>query len=179
MRIRVARNTSNPGLMLQKGGVSAGSANLGLEQKFAGQMRAAQLGDRNAYAQLLRALVALTKEIVRHRYHFLQSRDIDELVQDILLSVHLARATYDPSRPFLPWVMAIARKRIADNTRRYARHATHEVSSEPLSQAVLADEVNMSRKKYGDTHALAKAMNNLRRMCRVIATSRRMLIMAG
>src|SRR5215467_5975363 len=171
MRIRVIRNTANPGPVLRKGEVAAGCANLGLEQKFAAQMRAAQLGDRNAYAQLLRALVPLSKEIVRHRYNFLQSRDIDELVQDILLSVHVARATYDPSRPFLPWVMAIPRKRIADNTRRYSRYATDEVGPEQLSQAVSADKLNMPRKNYRDAHALVNAMKNLRCMCRVIARS--------
>jgi hypothetical protein len=154
---------SNPGLVLRKGAVAAVSANLGLEQKFAVLMRAAQLGDGNAYAQLLRALVPLTKEIVRHRYRFLQSRDIDELVQDILLSVHLARATYDPSRPFLPWVMAIARDRMAGS----ALAIPHEIASEPPP----ADEVNMFRKEYGDTHAFAKAMNYLRRTCRVIVRS--------
>jgi RNA polymerase sigma-70 factor (ECF subfamily) len=158
--------------VLWKEGVAAVSANLNQEQKFSALMRSAQLGDRNAYAQLLRALVPLTREIVRHRYNFLRSPDIDELVKDILLSVHVARATYDPSRPFLPWVMAIALNRIADNARRYARRAAHEVASEPHPEAISADEVNLSRKEYGDTRALAKAMSNLRR-------KRRMLIMTG
>jgi RNA polymerase sigma factor (sigma-70 family) len=147
------------------------SANLGPEQKFAALMRAAQLGDRNAYEQLLRALVPLIKEIVRHRYKFLQSRDIDDLVQDILVLVHVARATYDPSCPFLPWVMAIARSRMADNPRRCARRAAHEVASEPPPETISADEANTSSNEYGDTHSLAKAMNNLRRTCRVIVRS--------
>jgi RNA polymerase sigma-70 factor (ECF subfamily) len=157
--------------VLWKGAVAAVSANLGQEQNFAALMRAAQLGDGNAYAQLLRALVPLTKEIVRQRYKLLQSQDIDDLVQDILLSVHVARATYDPSRPFLPWVMAIARKRMADSTRLYARRAAHEVASEPRPEAFSADEANISGNEYGDTHALAKAMNNLRLRCRVIVRS--------
>jgi DNA-directed RNA polymerase specialized sigma24 family protein len=139
---------SNPGLVLPKGAAAAVSANLGLEQKFAALMRAAQLGDGNAYAQLLDALVPLTKEIVRHRYRFLQSPDIDELVQNILLSVHVARATYDSSRPFLPWVMDIARCRIADNTRRYERRAAHEVASEPPPEAISTDEVVLFMKEY-------------------------------
>ena len=33
---------------------------------------------------------------------------VDDVVQDVLLTIHRARATYDPSRPFLPWLRAIA-----------------------------------------------------------------------
>jgi len=141
--------------------MAAVSTNLDQEQNLAALMRAAQLGDGNAYAQLLRVLLPVTKEIVRHRYKFLQSQDIDDLVQSILLSVHLARATYDRSRPFLPWVIAIARNRMADSARRYARRAAHEVASEPAPEAFPAEEANKSGNAYGDTHALAKAMGNL------------------
>jgi hypothetical protein len=73
MRIRVARNASKPGLVLWKEGVAAVSANLSQEQKFSALMRSAQLGDRNAYAQLLRALVAARG--ARHgRAHVARSR---------------------------------------------------------------------------------------------------------
>jgi len=141
--------------------MAAVSTNLDQEQNLAALMRAVQLGDGNAYAQLLRVLLPVTKEIVRHRYKFLQSQDIDDLVQSILLSVHIARATYDRSRPFLPWVIAIARNRMADSARRYARRAAHEVASEPAPEVFPAEEANKSGNAYGDTHALAKAMGNL------------------
>ena len=141
--------------------MAAVSTNLDQEQNLAALMRAVQLGDGNAYAQLLRVLLPVTKEIVRHRYKFLQSQDIDDLVQSILLSVHIARATYDRSRPFLPWVIAIARNRMADSARRYARRAAYEVASEQPPEAFPAGEANMSGTAYGDTHALARAMSNL------------------
>ena len=44
-------------------------------------------------------------------------------MQDVLLSVHMVRATYDPARPFVPWLLAIVRNRLVDGARRYARIA--------------------------------------------------------
>ena len=124
-------------------------------------MRAAQAGDRRAYAVLLCAVVPLVKEAVRQRFRFLQSQDIDDLVQDILLSVHAARATYDPARPFLPWLMAIARNRMADSARRHARRAAYEVPSEQPVETFPAEDANMPANGYGDAEALAQAMTKL------------------
>jgi RNA polymerase sigma-70 factor (ECF subfamily) len=131
------------------------------EQRLAQLMRAAQAGDRHAYTELLSALASVVKESVRQRFRFLQPQDIDDLVQDILLSVHVARATYDPARPFLPWLMALARNRMADNARRYARRAAHEVSSEPSPETFPAEDANTSASGYGDAEALAQAMTKL------------------
>jgi DNA-directed RNA polymerase specialized sigma24 family protein len=46
---------------------------------------------------------------------------IDEVIQDVLLSVHRARHTYDPARPFRHWLVAIARYRSStvDNDSRH------------------------------------------------------------
>lgn len=123
-------------------------------------MRAAQAGDRRAYAALLCAVVPLVKEAVRQRFRFLQSQDIDDLVQDILLSVHAARATYDSARPFLPWLMAIARNRMADSARRHARRAAYEVPSEQPVETFPANDANMSAND-GDAEALVQAMTKL------------------
>ena len=126
-------------------------------------MRAAQAGDRGAYSELLSAVVPLVQETVRHRFVFLQSHDIDDLAQDILLSLHVARATYDPARPFLPWLMAIARNRMADSARRYARRAANEVPSEQPPETFLGQDANVSTSGYGDAEALAQAMTKLPR----------------
>jgi RNA polymerase sigma-70 factor (ECF subfamily) len=131
------------------------------EQDLAALMRNVQAGDKRAYAALLRALVPLVKVAVRRRFRFLQSQDIDDLVQDILLSVHAARATYDPVRPFLPWLMAIVRNRMADSARRYARRAAHEVPSKQPPETFPAQEANTSASGYGDAEALAQALAKL------------------
>jgi RNA polymerase sigma-70 factor (ECF subfamily) len=48
-------------------------------------------------------------------------------LQDVLLSLHAVRATYDPSRPFMPWVFAIVGNRLVDGARRYVRSSGREV----------------------------------------------------
>jgi RNA polymerase sigma-70 factor (ECF subfamily) len=135
--------------------------NIGKEQDLATLMRAAQAGDRRAYSQLLRVLVPLVKDMVRQRLRFLRSQDVDDLVQDILLSVHAALATYNPTRPFLPWLTAIARNRVADSARRYVRRAAHEVPPEQPIETFSAEDANISASGYGDAEALAQAMTKL------------------
>src|SRR5262245_8333201 len=136
-------------------------ASAGQDERLAASMRAAQAGDRRAYTELLRDVAALARAAVRQRFRFLQPQDVEELVQDILLSVHAARATYDPARPFLPWLMAIARHRMADGARRYGRRRTHEVASEADPETFASEGANTSAGGYGDAEALARAMRQL------------------
>jgi len=76
--------------------------------RYARLMERAQEGDSAAYSELLTELVPLLRRQIRHRRRTLQPQDIEDLVQEVLLSLHAVRATYDPSRPFVPWLMAIA-----------------------------------------------------------------------
>src|SRR5262245_31106615 len=93
-------------------------------------MQAAQGGDTQAYVLLLKEITPRVRQIVRAQRRFLKIEDIEDLVQDILLSVHAVRATYDPRRPFMPWLMAITRHRLADAARRHTRRAAHELQVE-------------------------------------------------
>lgn len=137
------------------------SGNVGHEEHLASLMRAAQAGDGSAYSDLLRILAPLAKETVRQRFRFLQASDIEDLVQEVLLSLHTARRTYDPSRPFLPWFMAIARNRMADGARRHLRRAAHEVHSEQPPETFPGGNANTFESDYGDGEALARAVEQL------------------
>ena len=79
------------------------------------------------------------------------------------MSLHAARATYDPRRPFLPWLAAIARNRMADGARRFARRAENEEPTEPLPETFLAGDANIRAEGYGDTQALRRAIGALPR----------------
>ena len=94
---------------------------------LASLMKAAQAGDARAYARLLSDIAPRLRRVVRGQRRALKVEDVEDLVQDILLSLHAVRASYDPQRPFMPWLLAIARNRLADGSRRYARRAAHEV----------------------------------------------------
>lgn len=130
-------------------------------QDLSALMRAAQAGDARAYSSLLNLLAPLVRALVRQRLRFLQPQDVDDLVQDVLLSVHAARATYDPSRPFHPWLGAIVRNRMADGARRYARRSAHEVPTGRSAETFPDNDANMSADQYGDAEALAQAMARL------------------
>ena len=56
---------------------------------------------------------------VLHEHHVGQV--LDDLVQEVMLAVHHKRATWDSSRPFLPWLAAIARYRWVDHLRKVYR----------------------------------------------------------
>jgi RNA polymerase sigma factor (sigma-70 family) len=93
-------------------------------------MRAAQSGDRVAYERLLREISPLIRALVRR--HCSNRADIEEMVQDTLLTVHRVRHTYDPSRPFCPWLAAIAWRRSIDALRRRMRVARHETPEQGI-----------------------------------------------
>ena len=90
------------------------------EQTLAHLMGSSQKGDQQAYTVLLTE-VQLWLE--RFFYRRCAAKEIDDLVQEVLMAVHNKRATYDPSRPFLPWLAAIARYRSVDHLRRVYRNA--------------------------------------------------------
>jgi RNA polymerase sigma-70 factor (ECF subfamily) len=124
-------------------------------------MQAAQAGDAHAYAQLLDEIAPRLRRIVRGQRRFLKTEDIEDLVQDILLSLHAVRATYDPQRPFMPWLMAIMRNRLADGARRYTRRAAHEVLVETLPVTFSDEETNIDNDGYRDPEALRQSIRNL------------------
>src|SRR5881409_4465863 len=118
------------------------------DNRFAGLMQAAQAGDAEAYTQLLKEIAPRIRQIVRSGRRFLGAEDIEDLVQDVLLSVHSVRASYDPQRPFMPWLLAICRNRFADGARRYARSAAHEIHVENMAVTFVANPANNTMDNY-------------------------------
>lgn len=58
---------------------------------------------------------------------------IEDLVQETLISVHSKRQSFDPARPYLPWLAAIARYRWVDALRKF--QASEELDSEAIAGA--------------------------------------------
>jgi RNA polymerase sigma factor (sigma-70 family) len=131
------------------------------DQALSRLMQAAQDGDARAYLRLLEEIAPRLRQIVRSHRRFLSPDDIEDLVQDVLLSLHAVRATYDPRRPFMPWLMAIARNRLADGARRYSRQAAHEIRVERLPVTFSEEEANMDSGAYRDPEALRQAIRSL------------------
>jgi RNA polymerase sigma-70 factor (ECF subfamily) len=99
-------------------------------------MAAAQAGDGVAYERLLRDCVPLIKSIARR--NGVQGDRVDDVVQDVLLTIHRARQTYDPGRSFTAWLRVIAERRAIDLLRQTGRQGARELHA-PLAFEGYAD----------------------------------------
>jgi RNA polymerase sigma factor (sigma-70 family) len=124
-------------------------------------MRSAQAGDGQAYRALLTAITPRIRRIIRGRRAFLGTADVEDLVQEVLLSIHAVRATYDVDRPFMPWLVAIVRHRMADAARQYARRGARELAVEDLEVTFADRSANTHEEDAGDLEALAHAIQAL------------------
>ncbi len=94
----------------------------------------AQAGDEAAYAEALSLIAVRLRGFFARRLMSLPD-EVEDLVQETLLALHLRRGTYDPRWPVSAWVHAIARHKLVDLFRRRGRH---EDLNEPWDD--LADE---------------------------------------
>ncbi|MFZ3033803.1 MAG: sigma-70 family RNA polymerase sigma factor [Parvibaculum sp.] len=94
------------------------------DQRWSGWMAAAQSGDRAAYNSLLREIVPMIQRIARRQG--VEGDHVDDVVQEVLTSIHKARHTYDPSRSFAAWLTTISQRRAIDILRRTSRHSKRE-----------------------------------------------------
>nr|WP_325063511.1 sigma-70 family RNA polymerase sigma factor [Paraburkholderia madseniana] len=104
-------------------------------------MAQAQTGDQDAYRRLLEDITPYLRALASR--HIRNVDDIEDTVQDVLLTVHSVRNTYDPSRPFGPWLVAIASRRIVDGLRRRGRVCSHESLMENELETFVADGANL------------------------------------
>ena len=118
------------------------------EEEWPDLMRSAIAGDSAAYHRLLKAVTpvlraAARRGLARAGQPADQSEDI---VQDILLAVHLKRHTWDPNAPFAPWLFAIARNKLIDALRRRGRRVFVNIDdfSETLADTPPEDTVPAS-----------------------------------
>lgn len=87
-------------------------------------MSRAQAGDGGSYRRLLEEITPYLRSIMARQHR--DGCDVEDGVQDVLLTVHAIRASYDPSRPFGPWLVAIAKRRSVDHLRRRMRRRARE-----------------------------------------------------
>src|SRR5713101_5404153 len=105
--------------------VGAGERNTNRARDWTGLMARAQDGDRRAYRALLEDMTPYLRALAARC--FKEPGDIEDAVQDVLLTVHAVRHAYDPRRPFGPWLVAIANRRIIDRLRRQTHARSREI----------------------------------------------------
>lgn len=86
-------------------------------------MRAAIAGDEVAYRKLLASLAPVIRSASRSGFsrYGAEPNDVEDVVQETLLALHLKRHTWQQSEPLTPWVLAIARNKLIDHLRRGGR----------------------------------------------------------
>src|SRR5262249_33658118 len=121
-------------------------------------MACAHAGDREAYRRLLEEITPYVRSLAARRIP--NRADVEDVVQDVLLTVHAVRHTYDPLRPFGPWLVAIANRRIVDGLRRRGRAGSRETPLEPDHETLAAPETNC-KEAACDARALREALQRL------------------
>ena len=128
------------------------------DRRLTSTMAAAQGGDREAYETVLRECVPVVRRIARAQGA--DANILDDVVQDVLITLHGARATFDPSRSFVAWLTAITQRRTIDILRKQGRRAVREVYA-PLAAETHAAE--------GDPESDASASSDARELRTAVA----------
>jgi RNA polymerase sigma-70 factor (ECF subfamily) len=115
----------------------------GRDARLADLMRAAQGGDRRAYATLLRESEPIIRRAAAGAG--VHGDRIEDVVQETLLTLHNARQTYDPDRSFTAWLGVIARRRAIDGLRRTGRSDRREVHAPNAYEQHADREANAAR----------------------------------
>ncbi len=129
------------------------------EESWRALMAAAQDGDSAAYARLLFELLPVLRRVVRRKWR--TSQDAEDIVQDVLLSLHSVRQTYDPGRPFMPWLMTITSRRIADAARRASARYANETTVDVMPETFAGHESKTQHDSSDDQEAIRMAMSLL------------------
>jgi RNA polymerase sigma factor (sigma-70 family) len=129
------------------------------ERRWRALMLAARDGDRSAYAELLTELFPVLRRFVLAKWP--NAQDAEDIVQEILASVHTVRHTYDSRRPFTPWLMTIATRRGVDAARRRYARGANETTVGVMPETSSGDASKSEQETSDDHDALRKAMATL------------------
>jgi RNA polymerase sigma-70 factor, ECF subfamily len=114
-------------------------------EKSASRMRLmerAQNGDKEAFQALFGDIGPLITRFVRRRVF--DQAEVDDVCQEALLAVFKSRHTYQPARPFEPWLFAIVRNVIAAYLQRNRQHARWRDPANEIPETGAEDESSMS-----------------------------------
>ncbi len=84
-------------------------------------------GDSASYRQFLQVISSRIRHSVMKK---IPMKDVEDVVQEVLISIHKASHTYDGERPIIPWVYAITQFRINDHLRKIYSRAKREIAVE-------------------------------------------------
>jgi RNA polymerase sigma-70 factor (ECF subfamily) len=113
-------------------------ASVNSEESLETLMRAANRGDGPSYERLLGRITPVLRGIVRQRGAALGPEGCEDVLQAILLAIHLKRHTWRDDLPLRPWLYAVARHKVIDALR--ARGIVSKVPVESIADELPAPE---------------------------------------
>jgi RNA polymerase sigma-70 factor (ECF subfamily) len=116
-------------------------------------------GDAAAYHQLLILLTGALRSAIRGRARA-AGLDAEDIVQEVLLALHLKRGTWVRGTPVAPWVAAIARNKLVDALRRRGQRT--EVAIEILIETLASDDTGAEARAV-DLEQLLGGLNERQR----------------
>jgi RNA polymerase sigma-70 factor (ECF subfamily) len=160
VRFAMAGERQNPNIVLTLVAARPAEAarKTGDGEDWSRLMARAQDGDRQAYRMLLETITPHIRKMAGRCFR--EPSDVDDAVQDVLLTIHLVRHAYDPKRPFGPWLVAIANRRIIDRLRRDTRRKAREITF-TTDHETFADPATNHRAETFDEVVLARAIDRL------------------
>jgi RNA polymerase sigma-70 factor (ECF subfamily) len=121
-------------------------------------MARSQRGDAEAYRRLLNEISPYLRLLAARRCR--DPSNVEDAVQDILLTVHAIRQIYDPTRPFGPWLVTIANRRLIDRLRRQGHRRARETPLAPEHETFPAERSNLDD-EMSDRRELLDAVEDL------------------
>lgn len=133
------------------------------EEEWAAWLRLAMNGDAQAYNRFLIAVTPHLRAMARRRcdQYGAPASEAEDVVQEVLLAVHLKRATWDTTRPLGPWLTTIVRNKLVDSLRRRGRHA--HVPIEDVADFLEAGEVSSDAANRLDTESVLARLKDPQR----------------
>ncbi|OWV80375.1 RNA polymerase subunit sigma [Rhizobium sp. R635] len=139
------------------------------EEEWAGWMRSAMAGDTQAYHRFLSAVTPHLRAMARRRCDQFgaPASEAEDVVQEVLLAVHLKRGTWDPARPIGPWLSTIVRNKLIDSLRRRGRHI--DVPIDDVMATLEAEEQTGNLDRLDAEHMLERLRDPQRDIVRSIS----------
>jgi RNA polymerase sigma-70 factor (ECF subfamily) len=132
-------------------------------------MRGAVNGDTQAYHRFLSAVTPHLRAMARRRCDQFgaPASEAEDVVQEVLLAIHLKRGTWDPARPIGPWLSAIVRNKLIDSLRRRGRHVN--VPIDDVIATLEAEEQTDALDRLDAEHMLERLKDPQRDIVRSIS----------
>ena len=126
-----------------------------------------QTGDNECYRQFLNEIGPVLYNFVRRRVF--NQELVADVLQEVLLTLHKARHSYEPGRPLGPWLFTVARNSMLDAMKRNRRFAEREVRTEELPEPAreekddsLGDELHRALQALPEDNRVAVEMLKIR-----------------